>query len=237
MKNEQYDRWKDFSLRMVRTCYHGNRRPTSRWITEVVANYFDCIDERDVPCIVNWDHSDPHEESTHGRESRRSYCGCDGYRHEHGTPNPECPECGGSGLHYALHSGRLVCCDVDEFLADNYRGNAPDCEACLGEFRQYATYARGRDPKCRCDDIEDRYYEQWDEQWGGPVHCCIRAGLDFAAGPSAGVLGFTAGDVRRMYPEGVPEWVFPPGDRLHHWPNGPVNGTFAELPDSAGVLM
>ena len=25
--------------------------------------------------------------------------------------------------------------------------------------------------------------------------------------PSMGVLGFTAGDIRRMYPEGVPDWV------------------------------
>lgn len=40
------------------------------------------------------------------------------------------------------------------------------------------------------------------------MRCCIRAGLDMAAEPSGGVLGFTAGDVRAMYPEGVPEWMF-----------------------------
>ena len=49
--------------------------------------------------------------------------------------------------------------------------------------------------------------EQWDEQWGGPVRCCIRAGLDMAAEPSAGVVGFNVGDLRRMYPEGLPEWL------------------------------
>jgi hypothetical protein len=45
------------------------------------------------------------------------------------------------------------------------------------------------------------------DRWMGPATCCIRAGLDLAAAPSAGVIGFTAGDLRRMYPEGVPDWV------------------------------
>jgi hypothetical protein len=40
-----------------------------------------------------------------------------------------------------------------------------------------------------------------------PISCCIRAGLDVAVSPSAGVCGYTAGDIRKMYPEGVPEWV------------------------------
>lgn len=41
----------------------------------------------------------------------------------------------------------------------------------------------------------------------GQVSCCIRAGLDMASAPSAGVIGFTVGDLRRMYPEGNPPWV------------------------------
>ncbi len=40
-----------------------------------------------------------------------------------------------------------------------------------------------------------------------PVACCIRAGFDYAVKPSMRVLDFTAGDLRRMYPEGVPHWV------------------------------
>jgi hypothetical protein len=116
---------------------------------------------------------------------------------------------------------------VTVFL-DEYRGYSPACKPCL--IYEYPG-------KCRCDDIEDHYYEQWDMQWGDQVRCCLRAGLDFASAPSAGVIGFTAGDLRRMYPEGVPDWVFPPGERLNYWPDGPVNGTFEELPDSAGVLM
>ncbi|MCL6653527.1 hypothetical protein A6R70_14640 [Agrobacterium rubi] len=39
------------------------------------------------------------------------------------------------------------------------------------------------------------------------VSCCIRAGLDLASSPSGGVLGFTVGDLRAMYPEGLPDWV------------------------------
>lgn len=54
---------------------------------------------------------------------------------------------------------------------------------------------------------EDKPFHQFEEQWEGPVRCCIRAGLDVASSPSAGVVGFTMGDLRRMYPEGLPDWV------------------------------
>ena len=111
---------------------------------------------------------------------------------------------------------------------DNYEGYAPRCRVC-------ATYSD--DSECRCQEIEDLYHEQWQDQWGGPVHCCIRAGLDFASAPSAGVIGFTAGDLRRMYPEGVPDWVFPPGEQLQYWPDGELNGTFEELSDTAQVVL
>jgi hypothetical protein len=91
--------------------------------------------------------------------------------------------------------------------------------------------------ECRCDEVDFLAYEQFSDQWLGPVRCCIRAGIDFACEPSAGVLGFTAGTVRRMYPDGVPDWVFPPDERLHYWLTDKVNGTFAELPDEAQVVL
>jgi hypothetical protein len=115
--------------------------------------------------------------------------------------------------------------DEYEDLAD-YR-----CPSCRSHC-----YLRDAD-NCQCEEIRAAAYTQWDDQWGGPVHCCIRAGLDMASAPSAGVIGFTAGQVRRMYPEGVPDWVFPPDERLRYWPNGPVNGTFRELADNAGVVL
>lgn len=40
-----------------------------------------------------------------------------------------------------------------------------------------------------------------------PIHCCVRAGLNLVGEQSGGVLGFTVGDLKRMYPEGLPEWL------------------------------
>ena len=80
----------------------------------------------------------------------------------------------------------------------------------------------------------DRLYEQF----VNPVVCCIRAGMDMAVSPSAGVMGYTAGDLRKMYPEGVPDWIT--GGPDHHWNyafSGEQNGTFAEMPDEAGLLL
>jgi len=88
-----------------------------------------------------------------------------------------------------------------------------------------------------CERLE-RAGQQWDDQWGGSVRCCLRAGLDMAASLSGGVLGFTAGDIRKMYPEGVPEWVFPRDKKLMRGMLDPVeNGTFAELPDDAPLCL
>lgn len=47
----------------------------------------------------------------------------------------------------------------------------------------------------------------WEWRFESQLHSCIRAGIDVACEPSAGVVGFTVGDLRRMYPEGLPDWV------------------------------
>lgn len=39
------------------------------------------------------------------------------------------------------------------------------------------------------------------------ITCCIRAGFDMAVKQSGGVLGFTAGDLRRMYDGNIPDWI------------------------------
>ena len=70
-----------------------------------------------------------------------------------------------------------------------------------------------------CEPFGNRFLDQ--------VPCCIRAGLDIASAPSAGVLGFTVGDLRRMYPFGIPGWItagFTP----------PIS---AETADDAGVWL
>jgi len=48
---------------------------------------------------------------------------------------------------------------------------------------------------------------QWSGQWWEPVGCCVRAGLDMATKIGGGIVGFTVGDMRRMYPEGLPKFV------------------------------
>lgn len=45
------------------------------------------------------------------------------------------------------------------------------------------------------------------ERLAGPFRACLRAGLDMACEPSGGVVGYTVGDLRQMFPEGVPAWV------------------------------
>jgi len=98
-------------------------------------------------------------------------------------------------------------------------------------------------------DEAEEYADAIVERWLGPVHCCVRAGLDLAYSPSMGVLGFTVGDLRKMYPEGVPDWV--KGDV--EWETIPVTGVvpglgfkvseatdshpFDSIPDNASVWL
>jgi hypothetical protein len=104
-------------------------------------------------------------------------------------------------------------------------------------------------------DISDEEFEKRQEQFCGPATCCIRAGLDMAVAVSGGVLGFTAGDLRKMYPEGVPDWVT--GGKDHkwsygikwpfenvwfrvscsNWPTDKMNGTFAEMSNEAQLVL
>ena len=51
----------------------------------------------------------------------------------------------------------------------------------------------------KSDDYTGRFFDQ--------ITACIRAGFDVAVEPSAGVVGFTIGDIRRMWKNKVPDWV------------------------------
>lgn len=103
------------------------------------------------------------------------------------------------------------------------------CAAALVEARQTQNWRKVNTCPCDrtlvCDEvaclIQDRnpceynddvfgggyQYRQWEERWGGRVCCCIRAGLDLASAPSAGVLGFEVCDLRRMYRGNIPAWI------------------------------
>ena len=96
-------------------------------------------------------------------------------------------------------------------------------------------------PAYICDEV-DNFLRNHDHYWFNErtgedvprrnrfmnqVSCCIRAGLDIACEPSAGVIGFTVGDLRRMYPRRLPKWVasfFDP----------PIT---ADTPETAGVWL
>ncbi len=215
---------------MARTCYATSRRPSRDWIINEIESFFDWMPKDVVGCIVDWDHSTDYPIETHGREYNQSYCGCDGKRHARGgVPDPECEECHGSGLHNAPHRCPIVC----DMVSEQFTYDVPSyrCKAC--ESYDW-------DAECDCDEVEELIYEQWQEQWAGPVRCCIRAGLDFASSPSAGVIGFTAGDLRRMYPEGVPNWVksdekWCPAFCPEH--DESECSYFDELPDERAIVM
>lgn len=83
------------------------------------------------------------------------------------------------------------------------------------------------------DNVDDSFerYRHWSRRegyWTGrfytQVTCCIRAGFDIAVDPSGGVVGFTAGDIRRMWQK-VPRWV------KRHWKS------FDAIPDAGHVWL
>lgn len=47
----------------------------------------------------------------------------------------------------------------------------------------------------------------WHEHWGGCISACIRAALNLVLPESTdgGVIGFTVGDLRRIFPDGIPK--------------------------------
>lgn len=190
MNKEQYDRWKDFALRMVPITVSSRKRSPSRAdVVENIEFLFECRFDSEWERIVSWDYTRKGD----GEFEQR----------------PMCP-----GDHVS---------DCAEHFIPNYWS--------LRTERQF-------------EKAETRYID--------PVSICVRAGLDVAVAPSAGVCGFSAGDIRKMYPEGVPSWVqeffAPPAEKVALHPTN-VQGvfaienkgidvrTFSELPDSEAVWL
>lgn len=85
-----------------------------------------------------------------------------------------------------------------------------------------------------CDDLKtwlwDNYaYREDGEQtrFEVQVSCCVRAGFDRAVYPSAGVVGFDVGMLRRMYDGEIPAWVI----------EGYEPPITADTPDDTGVWL
>lgn len=53
----------------------------------------------------------------------------------------------------------------------------------------------------------DRRGECYCGKFGEMLACCIRAGFDVAVSPSAGVMGYTVGDIRAIFKNKIPKWV------------------------------
>ena len=59
MTDEQFQRWKDFALRMARTCYPATMRaPSRKWIVDRVEEFIDQMED-DRERITDWDSSWP----------------------------------------------------------------------------------------------------------------------------------------------------------------------------------
>lgn len=191
MTPEQYERWKDFSFRMVNMAVSSRKKSPSREkVKEDIAFFFECRMDPDEEWrrVRDWDYTEDNPD-------------------EHWQAMSV-----GSHIH-----------DLDEHFIPAY-WSLPDTDAA---------------------------YDQARARWCDPVACCIRAGLDVAVSPSGGVLGFTAGDIRKMYPDGVPDWVkayFSEGELIGVdavipgvglVPSEPIadSRTFDELPDDQEVWL
>jgi len=206
---EQYERWKDFSIRMAKTCFKRKRNPNWEEILYAVEGFFEMLEyNEDWMCIVDWDSSEPYPEG-HPHFRRTYQCLC---WHCHGLKKSDCS--------YNCEDGHIY--DYAEPLCPSDM-----CKECYESWNPHYW-----------EDLSETQLQKYDEQFCGPITCCIRAGLDMGVAPSAGVIGFTAGDIRKMYPEGVPDWIT--GGKEHRWSywlSDKLNGTFKEMPDEAGLVL
>lgn len=103
------------------------------------------------------------------------------------------------------------------------------------DYQMFWDWDGNNGSECLTDYVDDFFdeYRHWirHEEWYGgkfynQITCCIRAGFDIAVEPSGGVIGFTAGDIRRMYNDEVPSWV------KKEW-----NIPFDTIPDDKGLWL
>lgn len=209
MTPEQYERWQDFSKRMATTCYAGDGYPGTPSGQWVLDGVESFFDCLDPLDI----------------QVIRSWDNTDDYPEGHPYYHAQTFEW---GTRYDSGPG------VGDLFQDHEENGWSEIAEEMPKVL-WKRYERARDTDDY--DCEDGIRRDWSERYFGPVGCCIRAGLDMACEPSAGVIGFSAGDIRRMYPEGVPEWAFPPGQRLSYWPTGEPDGFFEDLPDDAVMAL
>lgn len=103
-------------------------------------------------------------------------------------------------------STSILCDVVDEFLWEEKPGW---CSLHWNDAGPRA--ARPMKPHLESglsDDGEESRFQWWrDSAVVSTFTCALRAGIDVVCEPSAGVVGYSVGDLRRMYPEGLPQWL------------------------------
>lgn len=204
MTPEQFEHWKDFALRMARTCFRHRKRPNTAWIVKAVVDFFTWIPKEDIVCLVDWDHSDDYPEG-HRWYSRKYRCPCWHCSKVPGLPigqrDPQCRYKCEAGLIYDYADPYPMCDTVSEWET--------------GRIYEQPWGLWNAKERARADSLRNRSdYDAYDEMkealveiYAGPVRCCIRAGMDMASAPSAGVLGFTVGHLKRMYDGRIPDWL------------------------------
>lgn len=189
MTRKQYERWLDFAVRMARGCYRHRTIPSGTWIEERMRTFIESCEDV-YPSLKDWDHNT--------RWVRGDYAvgdlftmSFDDVGHDFYTRAEEKLHDEADELFDRLCDER----DIDDWKESDALRKA------IHEERLSVLNSRAFER--RSEEHQDR----WERFFKDPVCCCVRAGLDMASAPSAGVVGFTVGDLRKMYPEGIPDWV------------------------------
>lgn len=222
MTDVQFERWLDFAVRLAKVGYaHLPARaskkregvPHRKWVEEQVREFITgWVPECDRVCVRGWDGSDPYPEGHqfYRRTIRGWTCHrCKGKGCVGAAAHAGCA--GGFGVEFARPAGvgdMFSSWRCGEYF-DWRRHTSPAEDAELDEIHDRWRYG-GRKTDDEADRLEEREVAvrgAVEARWLDPVSACVRAGLDVASEPSAGVAGFTAGDVRKMYGGKVPGWV------------------------------
>lgn len=112
---------------------------------------------------------------------------------------------------------------IDSWELDADEIDGWDNKACVCDWvSEWAAHTHDHyrvDRKGREHERGNKFYTQ--------VCCCIRAALDLTTeSPSAGVLGFDVGDLRRMYDGTIPDWIA-----------GRYGADLATARDEEGILL
>lgn len=247
MTPEQFDRFKDFAIRLTHLVPVRAKagRPNRGWVREAVEEIIGTIKEW-VGCLHSWDHSLPYPVG-HKYYDRRYRCPCwnccPNYRDR--VVKTPCP--------YRCEGGKIY--DYAKPLCLNDELNCWVSSTMDYNIRFYATSKEIVLRKKLLDDDKTDEADELDQgimdRWISPVHSCLRAAVDLASAPSAGVCGYTAGDLRRIYPKGVPQWVkdalsdmetvevtgVVPGVGVTLSDPVPAPGAFDEMPDDAELWL